>query len=165
MTSVYYDKLFVSYAIAADGEFLAPKLRKADLLELRANPNLVGMSAEEALYKSIMESDDCFVVKDIESCEPIVLFGVKRVSENTGMVWLVGSDKIKDHQREFLKNCRTWLEGLHRTSRILYNCVHEHNTLHLKWIRWMGFKVIKRHDGVGVNGENFYEFCKLCVSF
>jgi len=165
MTSVYYDKLFVSYAIAADGEFLAPKLRKADLLELRANPSLVGMTADEAIYKSIMESDDCFVVKEIESCDPIALFGVKRISEDAGLVWLVGSDAIKKHQLEFLRNGKVWLDGLHKTSKILYNYVHESNKLHIKWIRWMGFKVIKRHEGVGVNGENFYEFCKLCVSF
>lgn len=165
MTSVYYNKLFVAHAIAADAEYLAPNLRKADLLELQANPSLKGMAPAEALHKSVMESDDCYVIKEIETCEQICLFGVKRVTEDVGMVWLVGSDRIKKHQVEFLKNGKTWLAGLHNTSKILYNCVHEDNKLHIKWIRWMGFKVVKRHEGIGVNGENFYEFCKLCVSF
>lgn len=159
---VEYKKIRVQTAIAADAEELAPLLRPADLAELKAIPGAPSDPAE-ALIKSVMETDDCYVAQEIESGKPICIFGVKKESPRFGSIWLMGSDLIEKHKWTFLKESKKWLWAFHGQNQILGNYVMEANTLHVQWLKWLKFRFLRRHKGFGKNGEDFIEFVK-CVT-
>lgn len=163
MNTVEYGPLRVQPAIAADADDLAPLLRPADLAELKAHPYAPEDPAK-ALQQAVMTSDDCFVALDNTNGKPVCLFGVNRISPLFGTIWLLGSNGLDQHKLLFLRHSRPWLEALGQQYPVLGNIVLDTNTLHINWLKWLGFTFLKHHKGLGRNGEGFYEFCKLCAT-
>ena len=86
------------------------------------------------------------------------MYGVVPVDEKTGLVWMLGSNKLKKIKIAFLKESRTEVEGMNTLFPHLWNIIDSRNELHLKWIKWCGFKIIGERM---VNNVKFYEFCKV----
>ena len=63
-------------------------------------------------------------------------------------------DEIKDINRQFLRESRTWLERIGSQYELLTNVVHEDNHLHHKWLRFLGFTFIRRE-------KPFIEFARI----
>ena len=70
---------------------------------------------------------------------------------------MLGTDLIKKKQKIFLKRSKPWLEDIKKDYNYLENYVDARNTLSIKWLKWLGFKV---EDPIpyGVNGEPFHKF-------
>ena len=139
----------------SDVKYIASRLRKADLIELKANSP---SSPDVALMHSVWLSNPCYTI-----ClygEPIALFGLCPQKE-VGVIWMMGTDKVLHIKQTFLRASKEWLNYFLELKPVLFNFIHEKNTLHIKWLRWLGFSIINKLENFGINGETFYEFVKI----
>jgi hypothetical protein len=93
------------------------------------------------------------------------MFGVVPMNGNDfprlGSVWLLGTPDINDHVTQFLRESRKRLDEVCQGYNIVGNFIDERNELHISWLRWLGFKLIKRHAEHGVEQRPFIEFVKV----
>jgi len=147
-----------------DATDMAPNLRAADVAELQASLGDL-MDTEEILQVSIEHSDDPRTV-ELEG-EPIAIFGVvdsKEEIPKVGYVWLLGTNRIKDIRNQFLRRCKEQLSEQEKPYEVLTNFVDARNKVHIKWLRWMGFTIIREVENYGAEGRTFYEFARVNVN-
>jgi hypothetical protein len=137
-----------------DAEDLAVRLRSADLAELRAGSE---DSPLDILRKSAeMSAPACTIIGNLGFVAG--MFGV--VGEGTfGRVWLLGSDELVQRPlvKQFLKECPTFLSVMARPYERIGNVVLAANTVHVRWLKFMGF-TFTGGKASGINGEEFLEF-------
>ena len=132
---------------------LAPNLRSEDKREV----NTLGKTSEQALLSGCLFGKVCRSI--INNYGQVVgMYGVVPADSKTGLVWMLGSDKLKKIKRPFLRESRTEVEGMNTLFPHLWNIIDSRNEMHLKWIKWCGFKIIGERM---VNNVKFYEFCKV----
>ena len=132
---------------------LAPNLRSEDKREV----NTLGKTSEQALLSGYLLGRVCRSI--INNYGQVVgMYGVVPADDKTGLVWMLGSDKLKKIKIPFLKESRTEVEKMNILLPHLWNIIDSRNELHLKWIKWCGFKIIGERM---VNNVKFYEFCKV----
>ena len=132
---------------------LAPNLRSEDKREV----NTLGKTSEQALLSGYLFGRVCRSI--INNYGQVVgMYGVVPADSKTGLVWMLGSDKLKKIKIPFLKESRTEVEGMNTLFPHLWNIIDSRNEMHLKWIKWCGFKIIGERM---VNNVKFYEFCKV----
>ena len=139
-----------------DVEWIAPRLRDADRDEVLA---AVGIAPEEALVEGFERSTKTFAGFYEE--EPFIVFGVGTGQPDVGWPWLLGTDKIREARMGFLRQSEYWLNELHEGHPLLFNYVDARNTLHIRWLKWMGFSFINLHQEYGVGRLPFYEFVRI----
>lgn len=143
-------------ATLADAEALAPRLRKADLQELEASSRETPLAL---LQHGVTNSLKAYAIETPRGVA--ALFGVVPSPQpSCGNVWLLASDDLLTIRTTFLRHSRSWLRELFRDFRLLGNLVDQRNTVHVQWLRWLGFQFYTRHPH-GLNGEVFIEFTKL----
>lgn len=148
------DKWHVRELWAGDIHWLAPRLRPADVLELRATfgPKV---TAEDAIGQSIIVSSHVWVVA--AGAEPLAILGVAPISllEGLGRPWLVATDRIKPGTlvRVGHKYSRMMLQHYAR----LENFVDARNVRSVRWLKHIGFTV---HEPTpyGCAGLPFHRF-------
>ena len=86
------------------------------------------------------------------------MYGVVPADNKTGIIWMLGSDNLKKIKRPFLKESKTEVNEINALFPHLWNIIDSRNELHIKWIRWCGFKIIGERM---INNVKFYEFCKV----
>lgn len=158
MIPIVYKGGIIRPALEEDATKLAPHLRQADLDEIKASS---GRSPEGALLFGIRYSKRAYTAVS-HSGDIIAIFGVgSGATEGRGIVWLLGSDIINEVAYEFLRNSKAWIQRLYGDDYTqLWNVVDTRNTVHIRWLRWLGFKFINKHNGIGRNKEDFLEFIK-----
>lgn len=146
-------------ARAEDAGRLAPVLRAADLREIQAN---LGEDPRLVLARSLAISDPCYAAVD-ERDQPMALFGAAPDlrDADVGMVWLLGSDALAAHAFSVARHSRAWVGTLQQRYRVLWNRVDSRNDVHIRWLRWCGFTVVKLIQHYGVERRPFYEFEKV----
>ncbi len=150
-------RLSVRHSKIEDCEVVFNKLREADRDEVQA---VYGESTAEALVFSWSQTEEPFtIVSNGET--PEALFGVVPVEEKVGCIWLLGSDAIEKGRVRFLRESRRWLKHVSRDYHLLFNYVDERNTVHIRWIEWLGFTFINRHEHYGVESRPFLEFVRI----
>jgi len=155
------DKLQVVPATEALIRRMAPNLRQDDLNELQAHgytdpliPLLMGLHGEV---------QECVID---EAGEPVVAWGIgKSHMEGVGFVWLMATNEIETHKTEFIRRCRGLLPGAFEKFHTLTNFVDVRNTLHIRWLRWMGFTFFPKRKLYGSDTQDFYEIVRIdtCV--
>lgn len=142
-------------ATESDVLSLAPRLREADLMEIRA---LGEHDPVQALMDGLLSPDGCMVAVTPDDV-PQIIFGTTPSSEpHVGFVWMMGTDEIKTHWVQVLRDTKPWINKVRRDYHVLMNAVHAKNTLHIRWIKWAGFVFLRK---LPFNGEEFYEFAQL----
>ena len=132
---------------------LAPNLRSEDKREVET----LGKTSEQSLLSGYLFGKVCRSI--INNYGQVVgMYGVVPVDNKTGLVWMLGSNKLKKIKIPFLKESRTEVEGMNTLFPHLWNIIDSRNEMHLKWIKWCGFKIIGERM---VNNVKFYEFCKV----
>lgn len=141
-------------ATLEDAKELAPRLRQADLDEVRA---ACDHGPEEALVHSIKNSR--FPKAGLVDGELVCLFGVgsNTLLSTSGSPWLLGSDKIVKHARAFLKGSRIYLRDMKEEYGYLVNYVDARNTHSVRWLKWLGFEISKPVP-FGPYGVLFHKF-------
>lgn len=94
---------------------------------------------------------------------PVCVFGVVpfEQDETIGAIWLMGTNDIFDHKVTFLRESVVWLDRLSKPFRAVCNVVDKRNTLHVRWLKWLGFSIITEIPEYGESKLPFYEFIKL----
>lgn len=148
--------LSVRLATTEDAVDMAPRLREADLKEIRAG----GLTADpvEALLAGINCPDPCYVAVDEED-KPQIIFGTNPSDEPfLGYVWMMATDAIQGNWVQVLRETRPWINRIKGDYRVLANAVHAENAVHIRWLRWAGFTFLREFE---FRGSRFYEFAKL----
>ncbi len=132
----------VRLSVEADVHDLEGRLRHADLIELEAHD----ISASSALKVGLALSDPCYTIEHRGRC--IAMFGTTPSFDepHLGTVWLLGSDEISEITTPFLRQSHKWLDAIAKGYEALTNVVHEDNELHHRWLRFLGFKFIRRRS-------------------
>ena len=146
-------------ATLEDLKYLAPRLRCEDKREILAS---IGTIPIDALTLSYYASDLVFTIVNPKD-EPVAIFGVGGTKNGVGGIWLLATDNLKDIKFPFLKENKKVINFLNTKYKILWNFVDCRNSLHIKWLKWCGFKFINKQKR-GVLNNPFYEVIKiLCV--
>lgn len=150
------DKLW-SVRVAHHGDVIeiAKKLRKEDVAELYA---ATGQTPVVALLESFMYPNTSSWIASIDGQDAII-FGVTLVG-NIGVPWLLATPQIERAPISFLRGCREWFNLFLHQCNELHNFVDERNVLHIKWLKWLGFDFIKKHNNYGYEQRPFWEFSK-----
>ena len=77
---------------------------------------------------------------------------------NNGMIWMVCTPAIHKYPIAFVKEAKRVLHT--RTEPLLWNIVDKRNTVHLKLLKFLGFKFL-REISHGPNQLSFIEFCRV----
>jgi hypothetical protein len=148
---------YVRESLVGDVSKLAPVMRQADIDEVKAAS---GHSPEVALLMGMCHSRPAYTFLDPEG-NVAGMFGVVPSTEISGAVWMLGGTSVERYPITFLKNCRKWTDHLNELYPVLFNVVDERNELHIKWLKWMGFSFINKHEAYGVEQRPFYEFVRV----
>lgn len=152
--------MIIRQARKEDTHLLAPRLRKADLDEISASS---GERPQLALLRGLHESEQCYSVLMHPEALPIAMFGIVRMSDNpsVGQVWLLGSDDIGFNSIGFLRRSKEWVELFQLQFPVLYNNIDARNTVHIKWLQWLGFQFINELPNYGNESRTFYHFVRI----
>lgn len=145
----------VRSAKKSDIDALVPKLREADIQEIKA---VSGNDPLTALQRGVIWSDPCYTIIDTKD-RPLALFGVvpNADQEGFGIVWLVASNELAKYSFTFLRHSRAWVEKLQQRYDVLWNCVDARNEVHIRWLKWCDFTFPRRIEEYGVEQRAFFE--------
>jgi len=144
----------VEDAALSDLKYLAKNLREEDTAELYAAS---GKNNWTVLRYSLRASD--IIKVGFANQVPFVVWGT--VPAPTGAaIWMVGTDGIITHSREFLRRSKGLRDDLHKKHPLLWNYADVRNTVHHRWLRWLDFSFIRKVP-YGYEKRPFYEFGRL----
>ena len=134
-------------------DYLKTRLRPSDIVEIRG----LGVEPNEALQVSFDHS----VLKWCSTYKgrPMAAYGcvpIGSLLSNAGAVWMLGTTDLekKTAQIATAKKGINYINIMLDGFDVITNYVHAENTLSLKWLKWMGFRIDKPRK-IGINGE-FY---------
>lgn len=141
----------------ADLAFVARNLRKQDQEEVIAG----GGSDPSGGFAIAMMYGETWALEG-PSGNACMVGGVCPTEEDGwGMCWMMGTDEILDHTREFLGMSRPFINSLHEQYHTLTNTIHSKNTLHIRWVEWCGFTVDRDPiPSPAGNGEVFFNIVR-----
>lgn len=137
-----------------DIDYIAAHMRKADREEVLASHD---QSPHEALAYSLQRSD--WACTGLADGVPGVMWGVGTVNIlcGIGAPWLLGTDAVGDHYRQFLRHSVEWKLRMLREYNILRNVVDDRNVVSKRWLRWLGFSLGEPFR-IGKDGLRFRQF-------
>jgi hypothetical protein len=117
-------------------------------------------SPHKALVRAFTYSKECFTVVCPDG-EPLAMFGYVLVpNEPLAYVWLLGSTELVKHRWSFLRQSQGWVDYIQDKAPILTNMVDRRNTVHLAWLKWLGFKFVRVIPKYGHLELPFVEFVR-----
>ena len=143
-----------------DAVLFAPLLREADKQEMEA---ILGSPANhEAALKYGIEVSYQPYTGFIDGA-PAAIFGVvpEPVKKNIGSIWMMGTEAIPKNPVPFLRNSKVWMDKMFEPFELLWNTVDKRNTLHIRWIKWLGFNFIREIPQFGEQRLPFLEFAQI----
>ena len=78
-----------------------------------------------------------------------------------GAIWMLCTEAIKEYPHTFARESKRFVES--RTEPLLWNIVDRRNIVHLKLLKFLGFKFLRELKH-GPNQLSFIEFCRVCRS-
>lgn len=130
-------------ARASHLRIIAANMRQADRDEVAASS---GRSPLSALSYSFRHSRWCWVA--LIDGKPEVIFGVGdlNILGRVGAPWLLGSDAIWQHRKEFMRRSAWWRDQLLARYSVLRNVVDCRNSASIRWLGWLGFRFSQPFD-------------------
>ena len=83
--------------------------------------------------------------------------GMAGVDEG-GIIWMLCTDAIHEYPLTFAREAKRWVES--RPEPLLWNVVDKRNKVHLKLLKFLGFKFLREYP-FGPNNLPFIEFCRV----
>ena len=77
---------------------------------------------------------------------------------DNGIIWMICTPAIHEYPVTFAREAKRFVES--RTEPLLWNIVDKRNTVHLKLLKFLGFKFL-REISHGPNNLSFIEFCRV----
>lgn len=148
------DKLEVVPASIHHCFLLSPNLRQADKDEIKA---ATGGLPLRSLVEGVKSSKQAWTL--LYKGQPVFIFGVVDLGK-LGAVWALGAEFPREIRKPLLRYSKWWLEWLSRDFEYVGNLIDCRNTVHIRWLEWLGFTMCEAHFR---NGYKFLRFAK-CVS-
>jgi len=142
-------------AVATDIEIVADKLRPEDTNTIRWMTDLTNKEGLKTTCRASLESYTIVI-----NGQPEGMFGVAG-RDDVGQPWLLMSDWIERYphlRREFLVECKKVIMDIRPRYKKLFNFVSKEHLDHIKWLEWLGFKVIASLPEFGPYKKHFYHF-------
>jgi hypothetical protein len=76
-----------------------------------------------------------------------------------GLIWMLTTKAIEEYPVTFARESKRYVE---RQKGLLWNIVDERNTVHLKLLKFLGFKFLRKISH-GPNQLSFIEFCNVIL--
>lgn len=150
------DDLIVCKALPEDAAAFSGALRDADRQEVYAATGTDRYL--RLLTASIASSQAAFSVWTHDMV-PVALFGAsyRNALTDHGTLWLVATDELARHWREFCRRTREYLYELVKSPAIMTNWIDARNDKALRYIRWLGAEVAPAQP-FGPFGLPFHRF-------
>ena len=78
--------------------------------------------------------------------------------DTDGLIWMLCTPVIHEYPTTFVRESKRYVES--RTEPLLWNIVDKRNIVHLKLLKFLGFKFL-RELKYGPNQLSFIEFCRV----
>lgn len=139
-------------ARAAHIRTIAERMRQADRDEVWAASRKTPVGA---LMYSLRKSSVAWTA--LVDGRPEVMWGVGDINilAGVGAPWLLGTDAVEKHTVTFLRRSTDFRAQLLARYSILRNFVDDRNTVSIRWLKWLGFRLL---DPVEFNGHSFRLF-------
>ena len=79
---------------------------------------------------------------------------------SNGAIWMLCTPAIEEYPITFAREAKRFIDS--RPEKLLFNIVDARNVVHVKLLRFLGFKFLRVIEH-GPNNLPFIEFCKLCA--
>lgn len=145
----------IGEATSADACGLAPRLRAADVEEIRAAS---GATPVEALRRAFGLSTHVWALRDIMG-QPLALWGVGPHSllAGRGCPWLLAADDFETLGPDIARFSRPFLAGMRELYPQLENRVDARHSKAVRWLSWLGFTIDPAMPW-GAEGRPFHRF-------
>ena len=131
---------------------MASNLRPEDRREVEEGH---GVDATESLLDAV-HSPSC-VYFTMPNGKTAGMAGV----EPDGQIWMLCTPVIHDYPIAFARGAKRYVER--QPHKLLWNIVDKRNTVHLKLLKFLGFKFLREIE-FGPNKLSFIEFCRVLRS-
>lgn len=125
-------------ATSRDAFWVIRKLRKADKREVETSS---GLSAVEGVLASCRLSQELYTGTLEGDPNPCLVFGCRPDPEDptVGVIWLLGTDRMLAGRLAVVRAARKQIKEWLQKYQALHNVADCRNTLHLRWLKLMGF--------------------------
>lgn len=131
-------------------------MRHEDIREIRSTG--ASETLEEVVAYNIGASIEALTVRDTETNRLIAIVGVAPCGDGAGSIWMHGTSLMVKHPVSFVRRTPAILKHLHRHYPLLTNWADLRNTVHVKWLRWAGFRFLRTSTTFSNDGSPFVEF-------
>lgn len=133
-------KPFARASVPGDVAELAVTMREADRRELAVGGVALPF---DALQRGFTYSTHPQTIVGTDG-SPVAMYGVVPLGHRVGSPWMLGSDGLEEISVPFLRASQGVVADMLRDFDYLHNEVWEGNTLHIRWLKWLGFTVLDR---------------------
>lgn len=136
-------------------EYIAPRLREADVVEIE---RATGKDPESVLFASYARSLRKFT--PVVDGDPVGMFGVvpQGLMSGVGVPWLLVTPEAEKHWLAFGRISLHAIQVLRFGFEKLENWVDVDNTVAIAWLKWLDFKIAPEPEPFGVRQAPFYHF-------
>jgi hypothetical protein len=150
-------KVHVRDSIQSDVDYLASNLREEDRLEVLSSHGDV----KKALQDALDYSEECYTIIVTDTNEIAGMYGLCEMEDMVASPWLLTSPAIRKVWLPFLRQSKQWVADANLKYPVLTNACDERYHVALKWLRFVGFTFIKRHETYGEGNKPFLEFVRI----
>jgi hypothetical protein len=147
-------KAYVRQSTQEDVDYLCNNLRPEDREEVIASHG----STKNALQTGLDLSDECWTFLVKETHEIAGIYGVARQDDMVACVWLLTTPAVEKIWMTFLRETKRLTKELNKKYSILTNSVDAEYTVAIKWLKFLGFTFINKHN---YGGKPFLEFVRI----
>ena len=111
-----------------------------------------GVDSKEALIDAVQKPSCVYFV--VPNGKTAGMAGV----DDGGQIWMLCTTAIHDYPMTFVREAKRYVER--QEDKLLWNIVDKRNKVHLKLLRFLGFKFLIEIEH-GPNKLTFIEFCRV----
>ena len=128
---------------------VASNLRSDDLREVEEGPGI-----DHRFLPLIMSQNPSYVYFTVPDGKTAGMAGVGK----EGDIWMLCTPEIHRYPITFAREAKRYVDS--RTEPLLWNIVDIRNKAHLRLLRFLGFKFLRKLEH-GPNNVTFIEFCRV----
>ena len=128
---------------------VASNLRPDDLREVQE-----GHGIDPTLLPFLMSHNPSYVYFTLPNGKTAGMAGVGK----EGDIWMLCTPLIHQHPIRFAREAKRYVDS--RTEPLLWNIVDSRNTAHIRLLKFLGFKFLRKLKH-GPNNVIFIEFCRV----
>ena len=128
---------------------VASNLRPEDRREVEE-----GHGLDPMIYLPLMAHNPSYVYFTSPSGKTAGMAGVGK----EGDIWMLCTPVIEEGPMLFVREAKRWVDS--RKEKLLWNIVDSRNEAHLKLLKFLGFKFLRKLKH-GPNNVTFIEFCRV----